>query len=427
MMFEVLILSNIMSKTTNLAGQPVICQLLSFLPREIVNSCVNEHESDRYYKTMTTWKQLVFMLYGVVTKCHSLNTLCKNLLFLEDKLIYLGIDKLPAVSTLSDANINRNSEVFSLIYQQLHEHYKEVLNPAQCSFLEDRVDVSKVAIFDSSTISLFVDIFKGAGRNSLSGKKKGGLKIHTKMPLGGFVPDLVHITEAACNDKSFLGQLEVEKGGIYVFDKGYVNYQKWREWTQKGVYFVTRQNENADYEVLSGQPNHISEYADGGIISDQIILLNPSESALKVRLIVYKDPQSGHILKFISNMIDYRDTTIILLYKYRWTIEVLFKRLKQNFELGYFFSDSIEGIKTQVWIALIANLLFSVIHRQCKEVELFVTIVNLAAMNMGSYISLIKLVKSGRLTGIERDIRIVQLDLFDLHKRGDFQKLGKSP
>jgi hypothetical protein len=416
-----------MAKNTNLAGQPVICQLLSFLPREIVDACVNEHQSDRYYKTMTTYKQLVFMLYGVVTRSHSLNTLCKNLLFLEDKLTYLGIDKLPAVSTLSDANINRNNEVFSSIYQHLHEHYKDTLNPVHCSFIEDKIDPTKVSIFDSSTITLFVDIFKGAGRNSLTGKKKGGLKIHTKMPLGGFVPDLVHITEAACNDKYFLGQLKVEKGGIYVFDKGYVNYRKWEEWTENGVYFVTRLNENADYKVLSGQPNHISEYTDGGIISDQIILLNPSESAFKARLIVYKDPESGQVLKFVSNMIDYQDTTIILLYKYRWNIEVLFKRLKQNFELGYFFSDSSEGIKTQVWIALIANLLFSVIHRQCKEAELFVTIVNLAAINMGSYISLIKLVKSGRLNGIERDLKIIQLDLFALNDRGVFYKSGKSP
>jgi hypothetical protein len=378
-------------------------------------------------KVRNLLNQLVFMLYGVVTKCHSLNCLCKNLLFLEDKLTYLGIDMLPAVSTLSDANINRDSEVFASIYRQLYEHYKKELSPVQCSFLKDEVDTSKVAIFDSSTISLFVEIFKGAGRNSLTGKKKGGLKIHAKMPLGGFVPDLVHITEAACNDKSFLGQLEVEKGDIYVYDKGYVNYQRWGEWTRKGAYYVTRLNENADYEVLCGQPNHISQYADGGIISDQEILLDPSGSAIRARLIVWKDPESAHVLKFVSNMFSYRDSTIILLYKYRWNIEVLFKRLKQNFELGYFFSDSSEGIKTQIWIALIANLLFSVIHRQCKESELFVTIVNLAAINMGSYISLIKIVKSGRLTGIERDLKIVQLDLFPINKGGVLHNPGKSP
>lgn len=78
-------------------------------------------------------------------------------------------------------------------------------------------------------------------------------------------------------------------------------------------------------------------------------------------------------------------------------------------------------------MALIANLLFSVIHRLCKEAELFATIVSLAAINMGSYISLIKLVRSGRLSGIERDLKIVQLDLFALKEGGLFQNLGKSP
>lgn len=425
-MFEVPQPINIMSKNTNLAGQPVICQLLSFLPRQIVDSCVIDYNSDHYYKTLTTYKQLVFMLYGVITKCYSLNTLCKNLLFLEDKLTYLGIDKLPAVSTLSDANINRNSEVFASIYRKLYEHYKDVLKPVHCSFIEDEFDKGKVTIFDSSTISLFVDIFKGTGRNSLTGKKKGGLKVHTKIPLNGFIPELVHITEAACNDKYFLGQLEVEKGGIYVFDKGYANYQKWYEWTKKGAYFVTRLNENAGYKVLSGQPNHISEYANGGIISDQIVLLNPSDRALKARLIIYNDPFTGRILKFLTNMMDYSDTTITQIYRYRWNIEVLFKRIKQNFELGYFYSDSREGIKTQVWMALIANLLFSVIHRQCKEAELFVTIVNLAAMNMSSYISLIKLVTSRRLTEKERDLKIVQLNLFD-SKRGGVSDIKEKP
>lgn len=416
-----------MPKNTNLAGQPVICQLLSFVPREIVDSCVSEHQSDRYYKTMTTWKQLVFMMYGVVTKCHSLNSLCKNLLFLEDRLTYLGIEKLPAVSTLSDANINRDSKVFESIYLQLLHYYKDELNPVESSFLGGKVDTGKVFFVDSSTISLFVDVFKGAGRNPMMGTKKGGLKIHAKLPLGGFVPSLIHITEAACNDKYFLGQLEAEKGAIYVFDKGYVKYQKWLEWSEKGTNFVTRLNENAEYLVLEGHKNHISDYADGGVVADQIILLNPSKEPLKARLITYKDPVSGKVLEFVSNMFDYSHSTIILLYKYRWNIEILLKQLKQNFELGYFYSDSSEGIKTQVWIALIANLLFSVIHRQCKQAEQFVTIVNMAAINMCSYISLIKLVKSGRLSHVDRDLKIVQFELFGLKQGGVFQNPKNAP
>ncbi|MEQ9297780.1 MAG: IS4 family transposase [Cyclobacteriaceae bacterium] len=407
-----------MAKNSYLSGQPIICQLLSYVPKELVDSSVEEHQSDRYYKTMTTFKQLVFIFYGVVMRCKSLNNLCKNTLMLEDKLTYLGIGELPAVSTLSDANINRSSEVFATLYGNLYQYYKDTLMPTLCHFTED-LDEQKIFCFDSSTITLFVDIFKGAGRNTLTGKKKGGLKLHTKMPMTGFVPDLVHLTEAACNDKTFLGQLKVDKGGIYIFDKGYVNYQVWAEWTLLGVFYVTRLNENANYEVLEGKPNHVSQYADGGIVSDQRIQFS---DGLEARLVVFKDHASGKVLQFVSNMFDHEAMTIVLLYKYRWNIEVLFKQLKQNFELCYFFSDSSEGIKTQIWIALIAQLIFSVIHRQIKEAERFSTLVNVASNNMTSYVGLVRFMKVGRLKPQDRDLEIIQLQLFGDEGEGNSEE-----
>ena len=99
-----------------LFGQPILCQVLSFLPEHLVEESVEEHQSDRYYKKMTTFKQFVFVFYGVVMCCNSLKNICSNLLLLEDKLNYLGINELPAVSILSDANINRNGDVFATLY-----------------------------------------------------------------------------------------------------------------------------------------------------------------------------------------------------------------------------------------------------------------------------------------------------------------------
>jgi len=417
-----------MTKNTDISGQPVICQLLSFIPSGIINSAVAVHKSDHYYKTMTTYRQLVFLLYGVISRCHSLRNLCKGLLFLENKLCYLGIHKLPACSTLSDANINRSSDVFGSLYHGLCEYYKPYLSKGYITmFIGGEVDPSKVKVFDSSTVSLFVDVFKGAGRNPLDGKKKGGLKIHTQKPLGGFVPDYIHLTAAACNDKTFLGQLTPQLGTIYVFDKGYVNYKVWQEWSELGAFYVTRLNTNAQYTILSGQLNHISQYANGGVISDQIIELKSPEVTLKARLIVYKDPVSGKVLKFVSNMMDYKSLTIIQLYKYRWGIEVLFKQIKQNFELSYFYSDSPEGIKTQIWVALIANLIFTVIYRQIKECEQFITIVSMASNNLGSYACFIKLLKRKNPNGKERNIEIVQLEVFDINRGGLFENRGKSP
>ncbi|MCX8491762.1 MAG: transposase [Cyclobacteriaceae bacterium] len=88
------------------------------------------------------------------------------------------------------------------------------------------------------------------------------------------------------------------------------------------------------------------------MIRDEIIHLKLADrnQYLKARLITYKDPLTGHVLKFLSNLFLYQATTITSLYKNRWSMEVLFKRLKQNFELSYFYSDSPEGIKTQLWI-----------------------------------------------------------------------------
>ena len=206
-----------------------------------------------------------------------------------------------------------------------------------------------------------------------------------------------------------------------------MKYKVCEQWTEQGVFYVTRLNENAQYEVLVGQPNHISEYANGGIISDQRIRLHTDATILEARLIIYKDPVSGKVLKFISNMFDYSVYTVIQLYKYRWNIEVLFKKVKQNFELGWFFSDSTEGIKTQVWVALIANLIFTVIHRQVKECELFITIVSMASNNLGSYVSLIKLLKSTTPTGNARDIKIIQLDMFSNKQGGVIENSTKPP
>jgi len=408
-----------MHKDKELAGQPVISQLLSFIPKELVQEIVNRNNSDHYYKTMTTYKQLVFLLYGVISRCHSLSNLCKSLLFLDKRLMYLGIDKIPSKSTLSDANIKRSSDVFAAIYHQLYQHYKVSLSQKYIhSFMVEDINMDKVEVFDSSTISLFTDVFKGAGRKPIEGKKKGGLKIHTKLPLTSVVPDLIIMSSASKNDKTYLGQLETQPGQIYVFDKGYANYKKWEEWSKQGVFYLTRLNQNAKYEVLLGQPNAVIEYADGGIISDQQIQLKGTTA----RLVVYKDHYSQKVYQYVTNLYDCKAETIAYLYKRRWSIETLFKSIKQNFELRHFYSDNEEGIKTQIWVALIANLIFKVIHKQVKECELFTTIIAMASANLGSYISLIKVIKSKVVTYKNRNLENVQLNLFQHNKEGCFQK-----
>ncbi len=409
-------------------GMPIISQLISYIPLDLLDSAIAEFNSDKSYKKLKTKEHLAFMLYGVVGKLESLNGLIKSLPFLGKALIYFGIVELPARSTLADANRNRKSDVFGKLYSLLVEHYESQLSGTYLSqILDKKVDIKKVKIFDSTTFTLFVDVFTGAGRNKISGKKKGGIKAHTLLSLHSLIPEIVWMSAASKNDKDFLGQLKPLKGEIYVFDKGYVNYNYYYEWSEAGVFYVARLNKNGSYEVTSEEIILERDAEINGVLKDQIITLKSDKGDLRARLVTFKSLTNGKIYTFLSNMFDVEATTIARLYKNRWEIEPFFKQLKQNFELKGFYSDSREGIKTQIWIALIANLIFTVIHRQIKQAETFTAMVQMARSNLGSFIKFIDVLKHGNWRGEAKKIEIIQLNLFDKEVGGVFQKTQNIP
>lgn len=406
------------------AGIPILSQLFSYIPLHIIDQAVAEYASDKYSKKLKTKEHLAFMLYGVVGKLESLNGLVRSLAFLGNALIYFGITILPARSTLADANRRRNSDVFGRIYGLLADYYRQQLSGTYLvGSLGKKIAIDKVRIFDSTTFTLFVDVFTGAGRNKINGKKKGGIKAHILLSLHALVPDIVWMSSASKNDKDFLGQLKPTKGEIYVFDKGYVSYKYYYNWTQQGVFYVTRLNDNGKYQVLESKEISYLDAGIDGVLKDEIILINTSKGSLKARLVTFKSLSNGKIYTFVSNLFDVEATTIAKLYKNRWEIEPFFKQLKQNFELKGFFSDSPEGIKTQIWTALIANLIFTVIHRQIKQAEAFTAMVQMARANLGSYIRFIEALKIKYWRGEKKIIRKIQLELFD-YQGGVFPDTG---
>lgn len=401
-------------------GISLLGQLFSFIPLGLLDNAVAKHASDKSYKKLKTKEHLAFMLYGVVGKLESLNGLIRSLPFLGQKaLTHFGITELPARSTLADANRNRKSDVFGTLYGLLVQYYQRQLSGSYLNgMIEKTVDMKQIKIFDSTTFTLFVDIFTGAGRNKINGRKKGGIKAHVLLSLHSLIPEVVWMSAASKNDKDFLGQLKPKQGEIYIFDKGYVNYSYYSDWTEGGVFYVTRLNDNGSYEVVSEEKILDRDAELTGVIKDQIVLLKSEKGPLKARLVTFKSLTNGKVYTFLSNMFDVAATTIARLYKNRWEIEPFFKQLKQNFELRGFFSDSREGIKTQIWIALIANLIFTVIHRQIKQAETFSAMVQMARVNLGSYIRFIDVLKIKFWRGEQKNLSKIQLELFPMIEGG---------
>ena len=79
-----------------------------------------------------------------------------------------------------------------------------------------------------------------------------------------------------------------------------------------------------------------------------------------------------------------------------WSIETTFKNLKQNFQLTYFYSDTENGIKTQVWCTLIAYLLLLVIQTDSESQKALSTIAALIRMHLISHLELKWVVTEGR-------------------------------
>lgn len=137
-----------MNKSTFFTGQPTFSQLIKVIPKGIVFRCISEVNADRYYKKFNTWHHLMTMLFTCFGHCHSLREVISGMRALEGRLQSSSMTHLPTRSTFAEANANRDSRVFELIYFALKKHF-QIHSP----------DSRKTFIVDSTTIKLFQRFF----------------------------------------------------------------------------------------------------------------------------------------------------------------------------------------------------------------------------------------------------------------------------
>lgn len=382
------------SATKNLVGQPILSQIIRCIPKNIIKQAVDKGNANKYYKKIPTTVHLISLLYGVLSRCNGLREICEGMLACEGKLNHLGLLQAPARSTLSDANNNRKWQVFEDIYFQLLKKYHSFLSDSRLKGLSIR----NLKIIDSTTIRLFSDILKGVGRNPKDGsRKKGGIKVHMMLNAFNGVSDFVRMTEAKVHDKKFLIHLNIEPKSFLVFDKAYNHYRQFAQWTKKNIWFVTRMKDNAVYHVTKVISDNTRKKKAKGILKEQYILLlykdnRGDEQKLRLRRIMYKD-EKGRIYHFITNNFKVSASQVAQIYKYRWQIELLFKQIKQNFPLKYFWGESENAIRIQIYCVLIAQLLMVVIKKVSHTKKSFANIVTVVRLHLMSYVELFAFIK----------------------------------
>jgi hypothetical protein len=386
-------------------GQPIFKQLIDFIPKNKFDILAQKHQTDRYYKSFSAWTQLVTMLFGVFSRCDSMGEICDGMLAMQGKLNHLGLSSSPAKSTAGDGLRERDNEFFKDFYFMLLKHFEPLLSVSRI----DKISFDKLYIFDSTTIRLFSQIMKGVGRNPKGeGKKKGGLKVHMLIDAHSDTPTFVKISEAKSHDKNFIQYLNLAPHSMIVFDRAYNHYLQFAKFTQKQINFVCRLKKNAVYEVVQELFFQTQTDTGFGVLKEEHIHLKytneKQEKNLCLRKVTYRD-NKGRIYEFITNNFEISNDEVALVYKIRWQIELLFKKLKQNFQLHYFYSETENGIKTQIWITLIAQLLLMALKTKSESKKAFSTVAALIRIHLISNLEVFWVIENSRRTYTKRQKR----------------------
>lgn len=355
-----------MGKSTHFSGQPLYSQLIKLLDKSKVLSISKAHGGERYVKSFDGWTHTIVMLYAVIMRFDSLREITASLYAESRKLCHLSISTMPSRSTLSDANKRRPEAVFEAIYRDLYSTYHTRLS-SDSRLAKEPQWMKRLQIIDSTTISLFSNLlFKGVGRHPKSGKKKGGIKVHTVIHANEGVPSDIKFTSAATNDSFMLQPASLNKGDIMAMDRAYIDYQKLEQMTQRGVTYVTKMKKSLKYKIESDtmyqNPEGLTEMRVQKVTFSKQ-KNNGDVLTHKARIITYTDIKKRKLIPLLTNDMELDPLEIVAIYRKRWEIELLFKQLKQNFPLKYFYGESANAIKIQIWITLIANLLLMVMKK----------------------------------------------------------------
>lgn len=365
-------------------GLYVFPQLATFLPSRIFDRCVRAYSGNKSVKHFTCWHQFMCMMFGQLCNRDSLRDLIVCINAHKHKHYHLGFGKNVSRSTLANANEQRNYKIYETFAYELIGYAQKLT--IKNDELEAITSASIYAL-DTTVVDLCLNIFWWASFR----KTKGAIKIHTLLDVKTAIPVFVHITPASVHDINGLDLICFEAGGFYIMDRGYIDFKRLAKIDRQEAFFVIRSRDNLRFKRVSS----VTVDKSTGVICDQQIILQnfyPKNAYGKIiRRIKYFDAEQKRTLVFLTNNTSLTAMQIAMLYRYRWRIELLFKWLKQHLKIKTFWGQSMNAVKTQVYIAIITYVLMIIIKNRLKLKQSIYEIIQILGVSLVDKIPIISL------------------------------------
>lgn len=333
------------------SGRYVFSQVVDFVPRYELDKIVAKYNGNYHMRELSCYNQFLHLLFGQLAGCSSLREICLCLEAHKSILYHLGFGKTVDSTSLSRANERRSWR----IYEEFGYLLIGIVRPL---YYYDKVpDVplpNDVLALDSTTISVSIKLCAWA----LGKYSRGAVKMHTVMDLRGSIPVFIHVTDGRCHDRNLLDLIAPVPFTFYVMDKAYIDFASLARFDAAGSFFVTRAKDNMRYETTERNYN-IDKSC--GLLGDCTANLTGTKTSKPypkpLRLVEYRDLDSGEDLRFITNNFDISPLEVANIYRNRWQIEIFFKWVKQNIVIKTLWGYSENAMKTHLWVAICAYLI----------------------------------------------------------------------
>jgi hypothetical protein len=382
----------------------VFAQFLQLVPHYELQRCVDKYHGDYRTRSFRCKEQLACMIFAHIRQEDSLRDIDIAINAHADKLYHIGIKQCPR-STLADANERRDYRIYEELAKTLMQRARREYAGTPLS-----VDLEQaVFALDASVIDLTLSLYPWAKFR----KTKGAVKLHAMIDLRGNVPAFLTITDGKVHDITAAPQVPIEPAGIYVVDRGYVDFSWLGEIDRREAFFVTRLKTSIKWKRVISRPVNKSH----GIRADQEILLFSKRLRglypKRLRRISFRDDDHERTLVFITNNFELSAETIAALYKSRWEIELFFKWIKQNLRVKSFYGTSANAVKTQIWVAMIVYLILAILKQRYRLKNSLSQILHFLETNLFEQKPLVSIFQMN--TREAAAAPPIQLNLFDIN------------
>lgn len=338
-------------------GKYIFAQILDVVRRYDFNQCVERYQGERWVKNFSCWEQFLAMSFGQLSFRKSLRDIVTCLAAHREKTYHLGFKSPLCRSTLSEANEKRNWQIY-------RDFAVLLIAEARKLYAHDRIRTLEIeeAVYaiDSTTIELCLPLFPWA----CLPHGQAAVKLHIGMELHGNIPAFFSFSNGKMADVTYLDRINFEAGAYYVFDRGYLDFRRFRKMNEAGAFFVTRAKKYWSFRRLYSRASD----KQSGVLCDQVVVQKPQHYAMKypakLRRIKYYDASTKRHYIFVTNNFKLPATVIAELYKQRWQVELFFKWMKQHLAIERFWGRSPNAVKTQICIALCTYLLVAIMKKK---------------------------------------------------------------